>query len=136
MHAHRHFLPGCPSDIHIRLCGYYTHNCGRKEQCATLAHAIHTEILSCPNSLPISVFCFKKSICSPAITPRPALAFVALRRLFRTASPLRHSPRVCSLVGLNRCSATFPQAIGTLVSVALVLCQAGKRPLPRVSNKP
>src|SRR5262245_55053571 len=132
MHAHRHFLPSCPSSILTRHCGYYTRNCGQKELCATLAHAIHTETQPCHSSPPISVFCFKKSICWPAITPLPALASVALRHLFRTASPPRRLPRVCSRVVSNRCPATFPQAIGTLVSVALVLCQAGRGPLPRV----
>src|SRR5712691_10196116 len=147
MHAHRYFLPGYPSGIHIRYYGYYTRNYDQKEQpaqvtsavvlvllpcCATLAHSIRTEISLCYNLPPISVFCFKKSICWPAITPLPAPASVALRRLSRTASPPRRSPRVCSPVVSNRCSATFPQATGTLVSVALVLCQAGKKPLPRV----
>src|SRR5712691_10219994 len=147
MHAHRYFLPGYPSGIHIRHYGYYTRNYDQKEQpaqvtsavvlvllpcCATLAHSIRTEIPLCHNSPPISVFCFKKSICWPAITPLPAQASVALRHPFRTAFPPRRSPRVCSRVVLNRCSATSPQAIGTLESVALVLCQAGKRPLLRV----
>jgi hypothetical protein len=50
--------------------------------------------------------------------------------------PPRRSPRVCSRVVSHRCSATFPQAIGTLVSVALVLYQAGKRLLPRVLHRP
>jgi len=58
--------------------------------------------------------------------------FRGVEHPFRTASPPRRSPRVCSRVVLNRCSATSPQAIGTLGSVALVLCQAGKRPLLRV----
>src|SRR5712691_3682148 len=97
MHAHRYFLPGYPSGIHIRHYGYYTRNYDQKEQpaqvtsavvlvllpcCATLAHSIRTEISLCYNLPPISVFCFKKSICWPAITPLPAPASVALRHLY------------------------------------------------------
>src|SRR5262245_13735453 len=146
MHAHRHFLQDCPLGITPGTAATI-HAIRQKEQpaqvtsvvvlvllscCATLAHSMRTEILLCHNSPPISVFCFKKSICWPAITPLLAQASVALRHLFRTASPLRRLPRVCSRVVSHRCSVTFPRAIGTLVSVALVLYQAGERLWPRV----
>src|SRR4029453_11040 len=37
MHAHKYFLPGYPSGIHTRHCGYYTRNCGQKEQLAQMS---------------------------------------------------------------------------------------------------
>src|SRR5438093_4416985 len=104
--------------------------------CATLAPYLRTETSPCHHSLPSSVFCFKKSICWNAITPLTGWAFVALSPLFLIVSPLRRSRRVCSPVGLSRCCAISPQAIGLLASVAWALYRAEKRPLPRVSSKP
>src|SRR5215510_13997590 len=37
MHTHIYFLPGYPAGIHTRHCGYYTRNCGQKEQPAQMS---------------------------------------------------------------------------------------------------